>query len=115
MQKTGHAFFVRRPRRLSDLRRPHLPEQERAFRVAREIVLPEIDYENLVTDLVADRSFIEENAPYCSAGPVWDCLLVRSKGDGDAVLVMPANGSYVGWAALTVILPMVGRGSRFGP
>ena len=98
MLLTGHAFFVYRPRRLADLMKPHRLEQERAFRVVREIVLPKLDYENFAADLLADRLFIEENAPYC-AGAAGDCLLVRSEAGGDGLLVMPENGCYVGWAA----------------
>ena len=79
---------------------PHLYEQEREYQIVKTIELGRIDYENFVTDMLADRQFIEDDAASCSRGEVWQCLLIRQCGTGDGVLVVPENGCFVGWAAL---------------
>jgi len=95
----GYAYFVERPRRLEDLRRPHLMSQERPFRIVAILQLPEIDYENFITDMLADRQFIEDYGAKCKAGDVWDCLLVQHSGHSDGVLVLPEQECFVSWAA----------------
>ena len=99
MDYTGFAYFVERPRRLEDLMVPHLVEKEQPYRIVTEIQLPAIDYENFITDMLADRQFIEDQGRRCKQGEVWSCLLVRRRGKPDGVLVMPEDGCYVGWAA----------------
>ena len=100
MDYTGFAYFVERPRRLEDLMVPHLVEKEQPYRIVTEIQLPALDYENFITDMLADRQFIEDNAALCSRGEVWQCLLIRQRRCSDGILVMPEGGCYVGWAAL---------------
>ena len=80
---------------------PHLLAHERKYRIVKTIELGKLDYENFVTDMLADRQFIEDNAGLCSRGGVWQCLLIRQRGCSDGILVMPEGGCYVGWAALT--------------
>jgi hypothetical protein len=99
MDYFGYAFFVERPRRIEDLMVPHLVEKERPFRIVTEVQLPAIDYENFITDMLADRQFIEDHGRRCKKGEVWDCLLVRRRGQPNGVLVMPEDGCFVGWAA----------------
>ncbi len=99
MQRTGYAYFVKKPRTLLDLRKPHPVEWEQAFEVVISIRLSAIDYENFITDMVADRQFIEDNAGLCSKGEVWKCLLVQQRGSCDGILVMPEDGCFVGYAA----------------
>ena len=99
MEYTGFAYFVERPRRLEDLIIPHLAEEERPYRVAAEIRLSAMDYENFVTDLLADRQFLSDHGSRCKKGEVWDCLLVRRRGQPDGILVMPEDGCFVGCAA----------------
>lgn len=84
---------------MNDLMVPHPIEQERIYEIVKTIKLSGIDYENFITDMVADRQFIEDNAALCSRGEVWRCLLVQQRGHMDGVLVMPEDGCYVGWAA----------------
>ena len=98
METTGYAYFVKRPRRIDDLLVPHLIEKERPYRIVTEIQLPAIDYENFITDMLADRQFIEDHGRRCKKGEVWDCLLVRRNGQPNGVLVMPEDGCFVGWA-----------------
>ncbi len=99
MQEKGRAYFVMAPRVIEDLKTPHLLDRERPFEVVKAIKLAAIDYENFITDMVADRQFIEDNASLCAKGEVWKCLLVQRRGSCDGVLVMPEGGCYVGYAA----------------
>ena len=93
------AFFVRTPRRLEDLLKLHLTEQEWAFAIVGVVVLGKMDYENFVGDMLVDRAFLEPWAPQCERGEVWRCVLVQQRGRSDGVLVIPEDGCYVGWAA----------------
>lgn len=99
MIKTGMAYFVKAPRRIEDLLALHVVEEERAYEVVKQVKLAKIDYEYFITDMVADRQFIEDNAALCSKGGTWHCILVQQHGRMDGVLVIPENGCYVGWAA----------------
>ena len=99
MEKAGMAFFVKAPHRIENLCTPHLVEDERAYKVVKQVRLAKIDYENFITDLVADRQFIEDNANLCSKDEIWRCILVQQRGQTDGVLVMPEDGCFVGWAA----------------
>lgn len=93
------AFFVKAPHRIEDLRTPHLVEEERAYKIVKQVKLAKIDYENFITDMVADRQFIEDNATLCSTDEIWRCILVQQRDRRDGVLVMPEDGCFVGWAA----------------
>ena len=95
----GYAYFARRPGRLEDLRVPHPLEAEKPYRVVGEMVLGDMDFQNFLTDLYADRDFLEEYAPLCGRGEEWACLLVRCAGDRNGILVVPER-RYVEWAAL---------------
>ena len=99
MKRRGYAYFVENPRILEDLIVPHPVEMERQFLVVKTVRLSKIDYENFITDMIADRQFIEENASLCSKGTVWNCIFVQQRGREDGVLVLPIDQSYVGWAA----------------
>ena len=55
MEKAGVAYFVKAPHRIEDLRTPHLVEDERAYEIVKQVKLAKIDYENFITDMVADR------------------------------------------------------------
>ena len=93
------AFFVRTPKTVADLWRPHLAEQERSYKIVKTIILSGIAYENFSLDLLVDRQFIEDNAALCSEDPVWNCMFVHQRGRTDGILVIPEMGSYVKWAA----------------
>ena len=88
MLQTGYAYFAEDPRVLEDLMKPHLLVKLRA-----------IDYQNFVTDMIADRQFIEDSADLCSKGEIWKCILVQRRGSHDGILVMPEDKCYVGYAA----------------
>lgn len=98
MSKTGTAFFIEKPRVLSDLKEPHPAGREIPFEVVKAIALSKIAYENFYTDMVVDRQFLEDFSHLCSTGDVWKCLFVHQRGRADGILVMP-DGCYVGWAA----------------
>ena len=99
MEAVGRAFFVKSPRRIEDLQTLHLVEKERPFEIVKTVKLAKIDYENFITDMLADRQFIEDHAALCSKGTVWRCILVQQRGRTGGVLVMPEDGCFVGWAA----------------
>ena len=99
MENTGFAYFAERPRRLEDLFVPHLLDMERPYEVVRVVNLAKIDYENFITDMLADRTFIEDSSELYSREEIWKCLLVQQRGRMDGVLVMPKAGRCVGWAA----------------
>lgn len=101
----GRAWFVRRPARLEDLQAIHPLDEERPCRAVAEVTLGDMDFQNFITDLYADRAFVEEYAPLCSEGEVWNCILVRCRGDRNGILVMPEAGCFVGWAAWTEVEP----------
>lgn len=98
MSNRARAYFVRFPRVIEDLICPHLLEQEQEYEVVQEIVLPQIDYTNFITDMLADRQFLEDNAHLCSTFPSICCLRVRSKVRRKGVLVVP-RGAHVFIAA----------------
>lgn len=101
MDRHGSAFFVKRPRTIDDLRRPHLLEQELGFEIVKTVRLGATDFDNFTADLLADRAFLEECAATCSRGRIWRCILVTGRNRGFGVLVVPENGCFVGWAAYT--------------
>ena len=68
MEKTDFAYFVEGPRIIEDLKVPHLIEQEIQYEIVKTVKLAKIDYENFITDMIADRQFIEDNASLCSQG-----------------------------------------------
>ena len=100
MKKPGYAHFVESPRTIDDLMEPHPIEQETAYEIVKTVKLSGIDYENFITDMIADRQFIEDNAALCSQGETWRCLLVQRRGRTGGVLVVPADSCHVGWAAV---------------
>ena len=55
MEKKGMAYFVSDPCRIEDLRVLHPVDKERPFEVVKTVKLARIDYDNFITDMVADR------------------------------------------------------------
>ena len=96
------AYFIPDPRRIEELQVPHALDRETPYEIVKTVSLSAIDYGNFITDLAADRQFIEDHAHLCEKGPVWKCLLVKRRGRTDGVLIMPEDGCYVGWAAYYV-------------
>ena len=97
----GQAWFVRRPRDLEALRALHPLDAERPYRVAAELFLTDMDFQNFITDLAADRAFLERYAPLCADGPVPACLLVRCEGEKYGILALPGKAGFLEWAAWT--------------
>ena len=100
---TRYAYFVRRPRTIDDLYRPHTIKNERPFEIVKEIILSGIDYTNFVTDMLADRLFLEDNALLCSKdAEIVRCLLIKQRKIGTGVLVVPDKA----WVDLAAIPPI---------
>ena len=98
MNSTGTAFFQYRPRRVSDLKTPHLIEQERRYRIVNVKRLSHIDYENFSEDLLADRQFLEEYPNQRAEDGVLNCILIHGCNKEDGILVVPKDG-FVFFAA----------------
>ena len=96
----GRAYFVKKPRKLSSLLKPHRMEDEVTYEVVRTIYLPQIDYENFATDLTVDRAYIKQYAHLCGVHEgVWQCLLIQQETAKTGILVMPEDQCWVGYAA----------------
>ena len=93
------AYFVPDPSRMEDLFVPHRIQDEQPYEIVKTITLGAIDYGNFISDMLADRAFIEENAELCEKESLWKCLLIQKRGQRDGILVMPEDDMYVGWAA----------------
>ena len=92
------AYFLRRPRRIEELRAEE-SGRRRPYRIVKTVCLGGMDYENFVTDLLADRAFLE-GIPGCGEdGPLVRCLCVSCQGR-DSVLVLPDGTGHVALAAL---------------
>lgn len=99
MRKKGKAYFVDFPRNVDDLKVLHDVAVEQKYEIVKIVRLSSIDYENFVTDMVADRQFIEDSCELCFIGKVWKCLLVQQQGKSDGILVIPVDRRYVKYAA----------------
>ena len=99
MRRTGTAFFVFHPRTIEEVRRIHDVLQERSYRIVKTITLGVIDYENVITDMLVDRPFLEVYASLCVAPR--DCLYIKRRGAKEGVLVVP-EGAWVRAAAWVV-------------
>jgi len=95
----GEAQFVYRPRTLDELKEFNGNVHKEKYKIVKVIELSSKDYSNFITDMLADRLFIEENEALCSKGDVWECLLVKRKGAHEGILIMPQNRCFVGYAA----------------
>lgn len=83
-------YFRENPRRISDLRLPHLLSKEVPYVIEHTIALPAIEYENFITDLGVERQFIQDYKASCYIDDqgLWHCILVRRRGIPGGVLVM---------------------------
>ena len=103
MDERKSAYFLYRPRRISDLRVPHPLSAERYYDVVGEVSLPFIDFENFSEDMLADRAFLEQYKGSPSINGVFQCLRVtcKSKRVQEQILVVP-KGDFVFHAAVTI-------------
>ena len=99
MSRKETAFFVSRPRRLTELNASHLPESEHPFQIVADVVLSAMDYENFAEDLLVDREFLEPYAELCGKGAIYRCVFVHRRGYKDGILVVPERGYFVSCAA----------------
>lgn len=99
MGKENRADFVYSPRTAEELLRPHDLNREKPYQIVHTVSLSAMSYENFITDMLADRQFLEDYADLCSEGDVWRCILVKQRGQSGGVLVVP-DGCYVKFAAL---------------
>lgn len=93
------AYFLHFPRRVSDLRCPHLINRERPYAIVHRVILPAIDYENFINDMTVQRDYLRNMAGLCAMEPVVRCILVRQKSRREGILVVPEADGGVAWAA----------------
>ena len=99
MEKENRADFVYSPRTAEELLRPHDLNSEKPYQIVHTVSLSDMSYENFITDMLADRQFLEDYADLCREGEVCRCILVKQRGQSGGVLVVP-DGCYVKYAAL---------------
>jgi len=105
---TGKAYFMRDARRIGDLeafRRERIKKRSggKAYVVEKIIELESIDFENLSTDLLADRQYIADNRDLMFSGNnnVWHCILIVQRGKSDVgILVESKKMEFPMFAAL---------------
>lgn len=94
------AYFVKRPRRLRELFKPHKIEDEVPYNIVKAVLLSRIDYENFATDMTVEREYIDQYAHLCGIRDgIWNCLLIQQKNTKTGILVMPETQQWVGYAA----------------
>lgn len=104
MATDSRALFVKRPRALSDLNIIHDTKNRSGYSVKKHINLRLIDYENLISDMLVEREYIEESAELCkSSSDVLDCLLVSPIDGSEGILIVPGENGYVRSAALVEV------------
>ena len=92
------AYFIRRPRRIEELRAEENGWRH-SYRIVKTVCLGGMDYENFTTDLLADRDFLE-NADCCGEeGSLVRCLCVCCPGR-ESILVLPDGTGHVALAAI---------------
>lgn len=98
----GYAYFVECPRTIDDLLQPHPVELEMPYEIVKMVSLSWIDYENFITDMIADRQFLEDKANLCSKdGDVIRCILIKPHRGNRGVLVVPEDA----WVDLAAVTP----------
>ena len=98
MKQEKYAFFVYSPRTISDLIQPHDLRSEKPYQIVHTVSLSAMSYESFITDMLADRQYLEDYAYLCGEGVLWKCVLVKQRGKAEGVLVVP-DGCYVKYAA----------------
>jgi len=95
------AFFVKHPKTIESLRRPHFSEQRRLFTVEKKVRLTKIGYNNFINDMCVQRQFLEPHSCLCGIDEngIWHCILVMQKGRTDGILVMSGGSGIPEWAA----------------
>ena len=99
------AYFIFRPRTISDLSLENPKGNWKEYRIVKTIQLSQIDFENLATDMLADRKYIEDSAALCIQPN--DCLLVTNRNKRSELLVIPCNGRFIRYAALRPVIRLL--------
>jgi len=98
---TGTAYFVEYPFSFEDTRKPLSLHRGKTYEVIAIVDLPQIEFENFITDMTQWREFIDEHGLKCrvTTDGVWQSILVRQKGSDDGYLVMTDGYEYPRWVA----------------
>lgn len=94
------AVFINRPRVLSDLMIYSTHLEEKPYTVVKRIFLNQIDFENLTSDLLVERDYIDYYSNLCSNQPENNkCLLITPWYDNTGLLVIPGDNGHIKQAA----------------
>lgn len=93
------AKFVPCPQGIDDLLDQEEPGVLQPYRVVKTIELEAADYEDFISDMLAERLFLASAAWLCGVGESMWCIKVKQKGCVDGVLIVPHNECFIGWAA----------------
>jgi hypothetical protein len=101
MANQPSAHFISYPHSINDLQKPFIAQLEKPFVIEKIITLKKYDYENFITDLCADRGFIEENNILCRVDNegIWHCLYIKQIGKNEGILVMSDGAVFPKYAA----------------
>lgn len=100
MFKQQQAVFISRPRVLSDLMIYSTQNKEKPFTVVKRIFLNQMDFENLTSDLLVERDYIDYYADLCKDQKEGtDCLLITPWYDNTGLLIIPGDNGYIKQAA----------------
>lgn len=99
----GKAYFIFTPRNGEEFQQPHLIDHEKPYRIVGNIALSSIDYENVETDMLVERKYLEPYEECCRTGEIYACVLVHKKADDQhGFLVIPDSGGYIQCALGTI-------------
>ena len=99
------AYFFFEPRGIDDLTPSNPKGKWMEYRIVKTICLNRIDYENFITDLLADRQFIEDNIGLCQEKG--DCLRVTDRQRSNELLIIPWHSCFVRYAAIRQSIHLV--------
>lgn len=100
MGTTNKAFFISRPRNLTDLKTPHQVELEKSFSISKRLNLTRTDYENFASDLLVERNYIANYAGMCkNDNDELECIFISQPNDFEGVLVVPDENGFIEKAA----------------
>ncbi len=96
-----YANFIKNPSTINDLLHICLTKQLKKYSISKSIEIPQIDYDNFITDLCVDREYIEKNKSLCYIKNLtYHCLYIHPTNSNVGILVMCDNKNYPKFAAI---------------
>ncbi len=105
MNMEGKARFQVSPRRADELISAETDGMTLPYRIVGCIELTKTDYENLSTDMLVERDYLEPYADKCTSEIPADCVLVYPRGTRkEGLLIIPKSDGHIKAAALYSIV-----------